>query len=788
MVSTMLLATGAGWGLQGCDSPALTTTQRGTSAVRLSLATSVVAAPGAVVEAIVSFTPTGSTAITLVRDSVVTNTGGTDASLSLTADVAGCVRAAPAGGSCVLDLVVRLKRTGAVLDESTQRLTVGPATERIDAAAVQLFEVATLRVSGSATALLTLEPGDVTTLSAAALDRNGATVAGRAATWSVVSGGVTISASGVLQAVAPGAAVVRASMASRTQNFDVIVKQPSIDTLRLAPLDTTIVAGGSFAYRLRVASPYGVLLQNRVANVTSSNTTVATVTTIPSTQTYQVIALSPGLVTITASSTEGRGGATVTTSTTLRVLAPARLAVTPASLNFATALLTPLPPAQTVAVTSTGTGSVDPISVVTLDSVVVASLDRTVVPAVLTVRATTALAPGTSLQREVRIRSAVAGVPDAVVAVAVTGIQPPQGLLSGVINNSVSGAPIAGASIAIRRAVDNVLVTTAVTGTNGAWTSVALPAATYSLVATAQGFLSVTVLQVALAGGPNIPTTQVPAILMVPSGSGSGVISGAVRDATNNTAIAAATVELRSGANNVTGTVIASGPTSANGLYAFPPQPAGTYTVLAAKVGYVDNAVVVTVQGANVTAPTVFLSPAGNNVAWRFVLTWGATPQDLDAHLTGPIQNSQVRFHVYYPVQQRGSLVQSPFALLDIDVVTGLGPETITMSQEVAGTYRYYVDNFSQESPLRTSGALVKVYKGNALFAQYAPPPQDGSIWIVFEIANGTLTPVQTIGNTAPSLLTPDNGPRQRHDAATAALAEWYNLAPWDWVKAGRRR
>ena len=787
-LTRVALVSGGGLALamQGCDRGPTSTARAGGGPVHLAFSTSVVAAPGAVVEAIVSHTVNGS-ATELSRDSVITDTGGADAALSLTANVSSCVDAAPTGGSCVLNLVVRLKRNGAVLDEATQQLTVGADTESITAAPVQLYEVASVSITGPAAALAAFEPRDVIQLTATALDRNGATVAGRAATWSVASGGVTVGAStGSMTAVTVGQAVVRAAMGGRTHDMSVTVKQTSVDTVRVAPADTSITIGNSFTYRVTLKSGYNDVLTGRPLTYTSSNAAIATVSS-----TGVANGISAGTATITVTSLEGRGGTTRTGTAILRVQPRPQIVVTPAALTFQTALLTPLPPAQTVAITNPGGGTVDPISVVTTDTVVVATLDRTTVPATLTVRATTPLAAGTSLQREVRVRSGQSGVADGVVTVTVQGIAVAQGMFSGQVINANTAAPIAGASVTIRRASDNAVVTVATTSTNGAWTSIALPAGTYSLGLAANGFTSVNVAQVTLTAGPNIPVTTVAPVSLVPTGTGGSAITGVVRDATTNLVVAAATVELRAGANNVTGTPISSGPTDANGRFAFPLQPAGTYTIRVAKTGYADGLANVSVSASSTESPTIFLSPATSGAGWRFVLQWGSQPDDLDAHLTGPVPNSQTRFHVYFA--DPGSLTTSPFAQLDFDVTDGLGPETMSIGTEFAGTYRFYVHNFSgdfgDDVALRSSGASVSVYRANTLVARYSVPQQDGVYWTVAEITNGTLLPINVIGNVAPSIKSPVVGPRNSAKASeAAAAAEWFSLAPWNWQALKKRR
>jgi hypothetical protein len=122
------------------------------------------------------------------------------------------------------------------------------------------------------------------------------------------------------------------------------------------------------------------------------------------------------------------------------------------------------------------------------------------------------------------------------------------------------------------------------------------------------------------------------------------------------------------------------------------------------------------------------------------VLTWGASPNDLDSHLTGPNADGS-RFHVYYA--SRGSLTLAPFAKLDVDDVSGFGPETMTITQMNAGTYRYSVHDFSNRSSatstaLRSSGAKVQVYTPAGLAQTFFVPNQAGTLWTVFELS-GTL-------------------------------------------------
>lgn len=353
------------------------------------------------------------------------------------------------------------------------------------------------------------------------------------------------------------------------------------------------------------------------------------------------------------------------------------------------------------------------------------------------------------------------------------------GRFAGVVQNAVGLAPILGASVRLRRTDASGEFGPYLTTAEGAWLSAAIPAGRYTVTVNATGYQQSTLQDRQLDGAVPPPTTTLPTVYLVPTGASSGTLTGTVRDATTNAVISGATVELRSGGYNVTGAPLATATSSATGSYSFPALVAGTYTVRASKAGFSEGSVLATVAAATQQAPVLFLSPVGTNIAWRFVLSWGASPRDLDSHLTGPVPSATNRFHVYF--SSRGSATASPFARLDVDVTSGFGPETITIAQQFPGTYRYYVYQWSSDGAIPTSNARVDVYQGNTLVRQFYPPQGTGRYWTVFEISGTTLTPVNTLGATTPALRI---GPVLQVDSPTArAAAEWAQLMPWQWRK-----
>ena len=865
------------------DAP--TAVDRGDRDVQLAVAANVLANPGAVLVAEVSYTPTGGTRplFVLARDSVVITTGAADTPMSLTANVSSCAaEAATNGASCTVSVRLTLKRDGRVLDESSQQFSVTAETRTIAVPSVQLFEVATVTIDTAGTG--GLEPGDTKTLVAAARDRSGIVVPGRSPSWTLVSGGVAVTAAGSLSAVTEGPAVVRLVLGGRTTNLNLQIRAPSIASIDIAPVDTVINIGGSFSYRVTTRSAAGTVLTGRTVTLATSSALTATIVD------NVVTGVSAGLATITATSTQGRAGATIVRTTTLRVVATPlirvdRNAVTvdvaPTGTSAAVSVVVTTDTGRTLrglvsSVTytpnvapwltqslagtvtpttlsvraaagalDTGTYTADVNLASTLDLHVPASVrvtmrvvrlvasprtvsfgpftgSTTVFPpssvalrtslatvplSGLTVRteyigavtgwltaalqATTA-APTTSVlltpdsvrvpagthQARVIVTSAAPVVSADTIVVSLSAGDP--GRFAGLVVAAGGKGPVAGAIVTVRRS-DNSRVDPVTTSATGTWTSNQIVAGTYNVFVTAVGFQDYVLYAQVLVGAVSAPTTPLANTELVPATPGNGNIGGSVRDATTNNIVVGATVELRAGANNTTGTPLATTTTNSDGVYSFVVRPNGTYTVRATRASYAAGSVTITLIGGSLSAPITFLSPGTVTIAWRFVLSWGATPLDLDAHLTGPLASTTSRFHVFF--SSTGSATVSPFAVLDQDATNGFGPETITLQQQIAGVYRFYVVNFSGAPEMRTSTARVDVYQGNTLVRQFFPPQQTGSIWNIFEINGAVLTPINTINSTEPALQAPASGLVRSNLRSEAAIADLMSFEPWTWLK-----
>ncbi|MDD4372763.1 MAG: PKD domain-containing protein [Bacteroidales bacterium] len=163
----------------------------------------------------------------------------------------------------------------------------------------------------------------------------------------------------------------------------------------------------------------------------------------------------------------------------------------------------------------------------------------------------------------------------------------------------------------------------------------------------------------------------------------------------------------------------------------------GSHIVSCSKTGYI------TYVNNNVNIPpngtlnlNISLSPILSSGQMRFVLNWGATPEDLDSHLLTPeIEGST--YHVYY--SDEGSSTEAPYAALDHDDTDGYGPETVTIYDFFTGTYKYFIHNFSESPDITTSQAVVQIYNDAGLLQTLqVPTTGTGVYWYVCDVNGST--------------------------------------------------
>lgn len=233
--------------------------------------------------------------------------------------------------------------------------------------------------------------------------------------------------------------------------------------------------------------------------------------------------------------------------------------------------------------------------------------------------------------------------------------------------------------------------------------------------------------------------------------------TGTITNATTGKALASATINFRKGYNNKTGTIYKKTTTNSKGRYSVK-LAKGNYTMQVKKSGYITSYYNLSCTKNNTNySNNASISKNLASGTYRIVLTWGETPRDLDSHLTGPL-SSGGRFHVYFPSSSKNAYNNSKLvANLDVDDTTSYGPETVTLypSRTASGTYHYYVydytnRNASSSTYLAKSKAKVVVYKGSKQVATYTvPTTKGGNLWHVFDIVNGSIKKVNTVGYTS---------------------------------------
>ncbi|MHB1348851.1 MAG: carboxypeptidase regulatory-like domain-containing protein [Desulfobulbaceae bacterium] len=221
-------------------------------------------------------------------------------------------------------------------------------------------------------------------------------------------------------------------------------------------------------------------------------------------------------------------------------------------------------------------------------------------------------------------------------------------------------------------------------------------------------------------------------------------ISGQVLNAVTGELLSGISVVLHKDNGGLPGQVIKTVTSGSDGGFLFSSIYPGAYIITVQADGYLPGERPVQLPiGATLEHQDLALSPVLNDDEVRIVLTWGENPEDLEAHLTAPNPDG-CRHHCYYWDKE------IPGANLDLDDRHSYGPETITITERIAGTYRYYVHDFTNRMStnsigLGRSGARVTVYQGANPPQVFTVPAQNGTVWHVFDLdgTTGAIAPVQ---------------------------------------------
>lgn len=317
----------------------------------------------------------------------------------------------------------------------------------------------------------------------------------------------------------------------------------------------------------------------------------------------------------------------------------------------------------------------------------------------------------------------------------------PDGLVKGSVKDANTGAVVANALI---RAYDenDDRVGSVRSDSSGSF-SMSLSAGTYTLEISAgsykKGKVSVTV--------DSDGTVYVETFLLVSNTFDMGSANGIITNSITETPVSDVTVRFRKNWNNRTGAVVASTTSNSSGYYEINDLKVGLYTIEYYKSGYISGyANIFVLLGST---HNVVISPVTSSGVYRIVLTWGVNPSDLDSHVYGTLSDNNT-FHVYYSHKSQYD-GEREICNLDVDDVTGFGPETITLTPNVTKPYYYYVYRYSGSGSIASSGAQVKVYSGDTLVRTFNAPTDQGTsdYWNVFAIVDGELVVSNTITSYA---------------------------------------
>jgi hypothetical protein len=216
------------------------------------------------------------------------------------------------------------------------------------------------------------------------------------------------------------------------------------------------------------------------------------------------------------------------------------------------------------------------------------------------------------------------------------------------------------------------------------------------------------------------------------------LVRGYVIDAVTGQALSGARVSLIQKVGNAE---VASALTDDNGRYGFVAPDGVNFTIKVSKDGYTSfNAEIAFRTEDFPRRVDAYLSGFMKKAQYRFVLSWGKSPSDLDAHLVGSNEGGAGEFHISY----RNMVSYAARHFLDRDCVSGYGPETITLTRLDDGVYSYAVHDYSNLSSsssarLSASGAEVRLYRESELIATWrVPEGRPGTLWRVCEIDGRT--------------------------------------------------
>ena len=320
--------------------------------------------------------------------------------------------------------------------------------------------------------------------------------------------------------------------------------------------------------------------------------------------------------------------------------------------------------------------------------------------------------------------------------------EPTVGFITGLIQDAETMELIQGASVLLTN--DETKETFESNVQNGTYYCYLKPG-TYTMQFAAKDYITETVYNVKIA--KDIVNYNV-LLNLVPDKVENGTATGRLVDAFDAASIPNATMKVYAGVNNKNGTLVTQTTSDVAGNYSLTLQP-GNYSIYASAEGYLPSVTTITiVAGQTRGEQNCTLTPILNEGEMRVILTWGQYPKDLDSHMVGPAPGG--RFHTFYH-NKNYYYNGMQYDNLDVDDITSYGPETTSVYVGLDGTYTFYVHNYtdrgsSTSSRMSTSGAQVKLYMaGMEEPLVFNVPNQPGTLWKVFSVNDGEVTPINTM-------------------------------------------
>lgn len=201
-------------------------------------------------------------------------------------------------------------------------------------------------------------------------------------------------------------------------------------------------------------------------------------------------------------------------------------------------------------------------------------------------------------------------------------------------------------------------------------------------------------------------------------------VTGCVRDAANQPVAGA---RLTSDGSDYSGTSWAT--SGADGSFTIAVRRSSLATLTGLTGTLQTNTVTVAPSATDYTLPSCLITSAATS-GLKVTLSWGNLPPDLDSHFVLPSG-------VHLSYTNLGSLQAPTYANLDVDDTSSFGPEVVTVTRLMQGTYQYWVHNYSGtfNPGITASPARVELNRGGVITA-FTPAAGEGSNlwWHVFDL------------------------------------------------------